>query len=192
MASLSKQLLPQCNPHAEWGERPELPLCFCRDWCRAATRCMLPTSFSKINTMTCPTTPETRPCSVGATLMSLNSGSCGEQRWVQASWVTTTEKEACEVIARWKITWGVLFDPISAYPHSPWAGAQLDPSFVPSPVQWFLQLSTQNPIWCVWQSTIFFQAVPLTVVILIVIWLILCHPLHLDWWSTLMTDRLPA
>lgn len=32
------------------------------------------------------------------------------------------------MIARWKITWGVLFDPISAYPHSPWAGAQLDPA----------------------------------------------------------------
>lgn len=56
------------------------------------------------------------------------------------------DDRGCEVIARWKITWGVLFDPISAYPHSPWTGAQLFPSFVPSPVQWFLQLSTQNTI----------------------------------------------
>lgn len=52
-----------------------------RDWCRVATRCTPPTSSSKINTMTCPTTLETRPYSVDATLMSLSYGWCGEQRW---------------------------------------------------------------------------------------------------------------
>lgn len=53
----------------------------CRDWCRTAIRCMRPTSFSKISTMTSLMTLETRPCNVDVMWTFSSYGLCGEQRY---------------------------------------------------------------------------------------------------------------
>lgn len=52
-----------------------------RVWCRTATRCTPATCSSRTSITTCPTTPETRRCSVDAMWTSSSCGSCGEQRW---------------------------------------------------------------------------------------------------------------
>lgn len=62
-----------------------LPLSSCgpahRAWCRTATRCTPATCSSKTSNTTCPTTPETKRCSVDAMWTSSSCGSCGEPRW---------------------------------------------------------------------------------------------------------------
>lgn len=51
-----------------------------RVWCRTATRCTPVTCSSRTNTTICPTTPETKLCSVDGTWTSSSCGSCGGQR----------------------------------------------------------------------------------------------------------------
>lgn len=57
------------------------PVC-CRDYCKAATPCVLVTCSSKTNSMMSRTTRATRPFSVDATWTSSSSGLCGRQRFV--------------------------------------------------------------------------------------------------------------